>query len=726
VSDHDEGKHLLTLPLRRALFLLLALVVTAAAQEMSPQIPQPLTTRTLTILHTGGLDGRLRAWEQAGAEIGGMARVVGLMRAAGEEALVVDTGDALGPAILSRFDSGRTMTRLLNSAGHAAMVPGNHDLSLHIDSLRARAAEADFAVLAANLIDDARQAPALTPYTVVERVGLRIGLIGLQSPELFQRVHADDRAGLSLTDPSAALSAALDSLAGRTDLTIVLAHMDYPELLAVARANDADLYIGGGYGGSKEPGPFLHAVQLGKGARLVSMPGSGYAGRIRVEVEQSADGWRLRATEPAIIHLDSTIAEDDSVAPVIAGQVERFRTSRAQVVGRVEPARDDVPGWVVRLMRRSAGVEAAFINRGTLRPVQLEGDIRQSTVDSLLRFHDDVVVLRLTGKQLKGLAADSKEREREGQQLIFAGYDPASNTINNRDLVDDEEFIVATTTFLAGGGDGYLSNVAARQPRVGRITLQGLASQAIGNGGRLPGIHPDRGRSAWLTTWKPRGTMTWINTFEHDGAGDVNNALAWNGVLEAVVTHVTPGRSLVNDFRTKFGQVRESGDLRESTDRIDNKTSLTWLRRGLSPFAAVTTSTEWTAQEGASRVLNLRGSSGLEKRLDRGKVSLGLGIERDWAADDTRIGLEMVPEYKLRFFGLELNSRAEVFYAATEQRFTVDNRNALTIDLPGDMTLSIDGDANFVWDGEQDRRVLSTELQMGLSIGFEWAGKVAR
>jgi 2',3'-cyclic-nucleotide 2'-phosphodiesterase (5'-nucleotidase family) len=64
------------------------------------------------------LEGRLFPWRGVdGTDVGGMARAVHLLKTTGCGSPIVDAGDALGPALLSRHDRGHAMIRLMNRAG---------------------------------------------------------------------------------------------------------------------------------------------------------------------------------------------------------------------------------------------------------------------------------------------------------------------------------------------------------------------------------------------------------------------------------------------------------------------------------------------------------------------------------------------------------------------------------------------------------------------------------
>ena len=689
--------------------------------------PDDKETRQFVILHTNNLESRLLPWRSSDEDaVGGMARTVLPLRGAGDQALILDAGDALGPALLSRYDRGRTMVRLMNRAGYAALVLGNHDLTVGLDSLRARVRQANFSLLAANLTDEENE-PIFPPHTIVERQGLRIGIVGLLSPKLAERVHPQEREGLKFQPPRRALDAALDSLEARVDLTVALVHMKYDEVLELARQfPQVNLFVAGGYGSGTSFDEFVHAAQLANGSYVVSTPGSSYIGRIEVAVERREEGWRPGALRAGLMRIGAHSATDDTARQWIEAHQARFRASRAEVIGSLDSTEIDATHFVAEIMQLGARAEAAMINRGALRPLALKGEVQLSSLDSLMRFEDDVVLIRMRGGELQKLFKNSKKLERQAQQLVFAGYDAGKDTINGRPFDKSETFQVATTRFLAFGGDGHLKNKEAVEPPGGRLTLRQLTRKAIRHGGTLPDVRR-RGRSTWKTQWETDVSLTLTSMYESGEDDPSENAMAWNGTLEGNISHATPRRSLELEFRTRFGQVLKEGDLRESSDRVDGKLLYTWHRRDPAPFVAIDLNTLWTPRPGRDRPLTVRGSSGLDAELGNLEVRFGLGLERDFVEDETQIGIEVVPEFKLKLFRkIKFDFQTEIFYAATERRLSVENQNKLKIELPGDLKLTANADVCFEWDGPDDRRDLESELQVGLGLGYDWGGKLAR
>lgn len=171
--------------MKRAIFCLLLclllLPVQVIAESEVPQAPDELLEQdaeaTFAILHTGDINGQM---EKKGTAIG-----FPLLRA-----LYDDTSRAYGTLLL---DSGNALDeqyanktiKLMNASGYTAAAIGTRDAALGIERLKELSAIADFPLLCANWLQMDGEL-LFDPYTIVEVDGVRVGIIGLISPEIAE------------------------------------------------------------------------------------------------------------------------------------------------------------------------------------------------------------------------------------------------------------------------------------------------------------------------------------------------------------------------------------------------------------------------------------------------------------------------------------------------------------------------------------------------------------
>src|SRR5256886_8930929 len=161
-----------------------------ASDPSAPTVPRRDSTvlRVLAIndFH-GALEPQVWPWSD-GRPVGGAAALKpwldSLARVCFCTSVRLDAGDEMQVTPVSNFNFGRPVIAAMNALGIDAAAIGNHEFDWTVDTLRARMAEARYHVLAANIADTAGTArPDWTePFTVIQRGGVRVAVIGLALP----------------------------------------------------------------------------------------------------------------------------------------------------------------------------------------------------------------------------------------------------------------------------------------------------------------------------------------------------------------------------------------------------------------------------------------------------------------------------------------------------------------------------------------------------------------
>src|SRR6266545_36564 len=114
----------------------------------------------------------------------------------------------------------------LDAVGIDAAAIGNHEFDWSVDTLRARMAGARYRFLAANITDSAGTARSdwAEPWTVIERGGLRIAVIGLALRATPMNTAPRNVRGLAFGDGAAAVRRVLPGARSAADFVIVVAH----------------------------------------------------------------------------------------------------------------------------------------------------------------------------------------------------------------------------------------------------------------------------------------------------------------------------------------------------------------------------------------------------------------------------------------------------------------------------------------------------------------------
>lgn len=201
-------------------------------------------TLTLSVVATTDLHGYVEPRSGLGglAEFGGYLHNLREVRAAdGGGVVLVDAGDTWLGGIASNLSEGAVVVDAYNALGYTALAVGNHDLEFGaVDAwwarpgdvpdlrgaLKARARQARFPFLAANLVDGASGQPVawpnVQPSTLVDVAGIRVGLVGVMTRDALSLTLAPNVVGLATAPLAPAIEREARALR-RRGATVVVA-----------------------------------------------------------------------------------------------------------------------------------------------------------------------------------------------------------------------------------------------------------------------------------------------------------------------------------------------------------------------------------------------------------------------------------------------------------------------------------------------------------------------
>ncbi len=174
----------LRLPIVRAAFIILLSHLSVWAREVP-----------IVILNTCDLHGNILPTEnyEGQTNLGGIARCATVIRQIREHeknVLLVDAGDTMQGTTVSFLTGGQVMVQCLNQLHYDSWTWGNHEFDWGLDKLAAAAEKAELPIVVANIReakDDTNSVPRrivsrLKPYIMREIDGVRVGIIGLDTP----------------------------------------------------------------------------------------------------------------------------------------------------------------------------------------------------------------------------------------------------------------------------------------------------------------------------------------------------------------------------------------------------------------------------------------------------------------------------------------------------------------------------------------------------------------
>jgi len=187
----------------------------------------------ITILGTSDLHGTFVPWdystdtENLAGSLSQIATQVHQVRAQQPNVILVDAGDTIQGNFVETFKNDQTSPMILgfNALDYDVWVMGNHEFDFGLKALATPISQFKGAALAGNIFWQSGK-PYLPSYKFVERQGVKIGIIGMDTPMTAEFAKGTDRIdGLTFTDPVQAVKNVIQQIQGQVDAIVLVAHM---------------------------------------------------------------------------------------------------------------------------------------------------------------------------------------------------------------------------------------------------------------------------------------------------------------------------------------------------------------------------------------------------------------------------------------------------------------------------------------------------------------------
>ncbi|HEY3360071.1 MAG TPA: 5'-nucleotidase C-terminal domain-containing protein [Polyangia bacterium] len=379
----------------------------AAAADAAP--PADGGVVDLVLYHTADEHGWLEPASDGAWVWGGAANVGGWLRQEGFDPardLLLSGGDNwTGPAISTWF-AGAPVVAAMNDLGYAATAIGNHEFDFGQDTLRARVAQARFAVLGANVRDAATGAVAdfATEYTLAEVSGVTVGVIGLTTPATAYDTMPKNVAGLDFAPLAQTLVALVPTVrAAGAEVVVVLAHESFGPMLDLA--DTLPVRVDALFAAHDHIN--RQVVQGGIPVVASSWAWHGYTvttlafdrgARAVVDATTRFVAVRYPDGEP-----DPVTPDPQTAATVAAARAQADAALGEQLGTTVTglPLGPALGNWATDAWRWAyPAADVAIQNLGGLRQGLAPGAVTLGDVVSVLPFENSIYQLRLTGAQL--------------------------------------------------------------------------------------------------------------------------------------------------------------------------------------------------------------------------------------------------------------------------------------------------------------------------------------
>ncbi len=222
-----------------AMFLAITLTAAMIAPIRAESISEATDgTKTLTILGTSDMHGNVLSFSyenNAETTNNGMARLFTYIEQTREEdpeMILIDAGDDIQGTILTddiankQPEKPHPVMTAMNLMGYDAMALGNHEFNWGVTEMKQIISQAEFPVLCANFKDGEGNLVTGGDWTIVERKGAKVAIIGVTTPNVPRwdggKEGIDD---LVCEDAAETVKECIAEIGDQADIIVVAAHL---------------------------------------------------------------------------------------------------------------------------------------------------------------------------------------------------------------------------------------------------------------------------------------------------------------------------------------------------------------------------------------------------------------------------------------------------------------------------------------------------------------------
>ncbi|HWJ04062.1 MAG TPA: 5'-nucleotidase C-terminal domain-containing protein, partial [Verrucomicrobiae bacterium] len=421
-----------------------------------------------------------------------------------ERTVVLSAGDMMQGTPISNVLKGKPVIDVMNQMKFDAMEIGNHEFDWGAATLNQNLTNAAFPFLAANLrlkdgdsdADSANLISNLKPYTIVEKDGVKVGVIGVINPETANIVMPSIIQHFEIVDPAAKVNQYVPLVkAAGADVVVVLSHIGdqynywpgsgaQPATLPLSQdlANLAKGITGvdAVFGGHSHTTNY-DMVPDATGKRIPAIIGYANgrgAGVIRLALDQNN---QVMGAVPSYLdvynRLYGSLTPDSAVQAIVNAANAQIGPIFSVVIGKAEVDMlrstassgnldSNLGDWAADVTKSAGNADFGFQNSGGLRIDLPKGDVTVGQIWTLMPFDNEINVMDMTGAQVKKVleymvSGAKTPGHISGFKFAWDPNKPVNSRVVKFTLPDgspvdmNKVYKVAAPDFIATGGDGY-------------------------------------------------------------------------------------------------------------------------------------------------------------------------------------------------------------------------------------------------------------------------------
>lgn len=432
-----------------------------------------------------------------------------------ESVLLIDVGDNLqgGDEVyyanyIDTISQKHLLTRVMEYIGYDAIVLGNHDIETGHRVYDRIKGEISIPYLAANAIDKSSNKPYFTPYTIIEKSGVKVAVIGFENPNIAKWLAPSLWEGIDFIPTYPLAQEIVDRVRKkeRPDVVIIAVHggstsdemnhdIENPALFLAANVKGVDIVLCG-----HDHRVLCKEVDNGEGKVLVLDGGSRakYLGKIVVNVTKRGRSVISKEISGEIIEMKGRKRDEDydhyfseyvaTVQDFVNHKVGEL-TEDLSFEGALEgmtPFMNFIHTLQLEATKADISISAPLSNKGGVK----RGDVLYKNLFDIYRYENSLYVIKMTGAEILAYLETSYHNwvERIGPAY---NYDSAGGINYNvrksgkkgervkitsmgdgTPFILEKEYLVAMTSYRVSGGGDLLENSGIKRSEIDERVVQ--------------------------------------------------------------------------------------------------------------------------------------------------------------------------------------------------------------------------------------------------------------
>lgn len=349
---------------------------------------------------------------------GSYGRIAAILKEAREDkpggVLTFDNGDTFHGTYPVVDTRGEILVPVLNALQIDAMT-SHWDFAYGPDQLNNLMSKLNYPMLACNIYDETTDEPAFPSHIIMERAGLKIGVIGIAEHIVDKMMPEHFSEGVYFTLGVEEVG----EIAGRlkqdeqVDLVIVLSHFGFPQDVKLAETTgNIDILLSG-----HTHNALGRPVEVNGTLIIQSGCHGAHIGRLEVEVEDR----KITGHSHELVEVAEDIEPDEEVQGLIDDAMKPYRESLETVIGhtktnlhRYSQLESTADNLLLQSLLHASDAEIAFSNGWRYGAPVPAGPITVNDVWNIIPTNPPVSLVEMTGCEILDMLEENLEHTFSG------------------------------------------------------------------------------------------------------------------------------------------------------------------------------------------------------------------------------------------------------------------------------------------------------------------------